>query len=752
MNLRLGSKVTLFVTAFLLAIGAASTAFFLTSYQRGLRRVVTARGITLAEALARGVAQGIAAEDLGIIQQVQSIVRADDVVLAQVYSSVWLPIDSYPTDNFNLEPEAVAVQQLKATNAPCAFIHGSDVDCYAPAYFHHMELPKEARYIVGFVRVRLSTRVADAALRRDVALYLGCAALVTLFAIAILNLLIRRIVVRPIERLDQAVFAAVADGTFATVAVTSTDELGHLSASFNLLFAALQERERSLRASEDRFATAFRVSPDAITITRIADGTYLDVNEGFTAMTGWAAAEIVGASSTALGIWVQDADRRRLVQGLARQGAVHNLVAQFRGKDGHEFTGLMSAKRIETGGDPCILAITRDITEREHLSQQRQKIEKLEAVGVLAGGIAHDFNNILTAILGNISFAMSHVEEESKAATILGKAEKAAKRAAELAHQLLTFARGGQPVKRATSIQQLLEESASLLLRGSSVAFVLDLPADLMAVDVDPGQINQVANNIILNALQAMPDGGTLTIAAANTEVAAAAGQALVPGRYVRVTFTDTGCGISEEHQRRIFDPYFSTKASGSGLGLASCHSVITRHGGGIQVRSILGQGTTFELLLPASATGPVAEGEDGSLRAVVPPPQGRPLLVMDDEDNIRDMVADMLDQVGYDIQTCSDGQEAIALYRSAMTLGTPYAAVIMDLTIPGRMGGREAAQHLLALDPEARLVVSSGYSNDPVMADPGKYGFCATLMKPYTLAGVVAALADALGGPGRQP
>jgi two-component system, cell cycle sensor histidine kinase and response regulator CckA len=380
------------------------------------------------------------------------------------------------------------------------------------------------------------------------------------------------------------------------------------------------------------------------------------------------------------------------------------------------------------------IEIFTDITQREHYHEQIQKMDKLESLGVLAGGIAHDFNNILTGIIGNISFARTLLDESHKSAPVLLNAEKAASRAADLAHQLLTFAKGGQPIKKVVTVRHLLEESVSLVLRGSNVSSNIELPDDLPAIEVDEGQISQVINNLIINASQAMPGGGTITIEGEKVTVDAANAMSLLQGDYLRLTLADTGCGMSEEVQKKIFDPYFTTKVGGSGLGLASVHSIVVKHGGYIEVRSVIGKGTTFELLLPASEKK--LSCDDTGKDAVVLDAQHKfSVLVMDDEELIRELVSLMLDSLGYLVRSCANGEEAIALYKAAKACGASYEAVIMDLTIPGAMGGKEAAGHILAIDPHARLIVSSGYSTDPVMAEFANFGFCATLLKPYTMA-----------------
>jgi two-component system cell cycle sensor histidine kinase/response regulator CckA len=399
------------------------------------------------------------------------------------------------------------------------------------------------------------------------------------------------------------------------------------------------------------------------------------------------------------------------------------------------------------------LVIFTDITERENQQEELIKKQKLESIGVLAGGIAHDFNNILTAILGNISYAGLFIGQDHKAATPLLQAKKAAKRAAELAHQLLTFAKGGQPVTHSCSPRQLIEESLSLVLRGSNVQSRVEITEGLRNIKADSGQISQAFNNLIINALQAMPDGGSISIRASNATFTNNYNlYALSAGEYVRFTFTDEGCGMPEEILKNIFDPYFTTKSGGSGLGLASVQSIISKHGGHISVHSAVGKGTTFEILLPAS------EHEE----AEIPHPEeettespderaGTSLLVMDDEEMIRDLSAAMLKELGYRVTTCADGAETISLYKASLETGEPFSAVIMDLTIPGGMGGLEAARAILDVDPQAQLIVSSGYSNDPIMADFRGYGFCAAVLKPYGVAEIASVL-DGLIGTKKSP
>lgn len=388
--------------------------------------------------------------------------------------------------------------------------------------------------------------------------------------------------------------------------------------------------------------------------------------------------------------------------------------------------------------------IALDISDRKAHEIEELKVQKLESLGVLAGGIAHDFNNILAGIIGNISLAKMFIDDTHKSHNALVGAEKASVRATELARQLLTFARGGEPVKKVVSPQHLVNESMSLVLHGSNVKGIVDIPDSIHAMEADEGQISQVFHNIIINATQAMPGGGALTVSARNVTLSDNNIMALTPGTYTCLTFTDEGCGIPDAYLNKIFDPYFTTKVSGNGLGLASSHSIITKHGGHISASSIVDRGTTFTIHLPS-----IGETISGYQSEFVTQTSidhsGGSILVMDDEEMIRELATGMLEEIGYQVTTCNDGTAAIRYYKAARESGAPFSAVIMDLTIPGGIGGKEAAEAILAVDPTARLIVSSGYSNDPIMSDYSTYGFAGAIAKPYRICELAQILRSSL-------
>lgn len=387
--------------------------------------------------------------------------------------------------------------------------------------------------------------------------------------------------------------------------------------------------------------------------------------------------------------------------------------------------------------DKCthLIIFCRDISGERKTEEHLLKVQKLESVGLLAGGIAHDFNNILTSIMGNVSLAKLKMERLDRTETaelynLLTEAEKASNQARNLTQQLLTFAKGGTPILKSTTISDLLKNSAGFALRGSNVKCDFRFPEDLWKVEADEGQMGQVIYNLVINADQSMPYGGVIQITADNVVVTPENALPLKEGNYVKILISDTGVGIPKDYLDKIFDPYFSTKQKGSGLGLTTSYSIINKHRGLIEVESKLGIGSSFTIFLPASHNSKV---QDNANYKSTPAGSGK-VLIMDDEEILRYVVGEMLLHLGYEPTSAGDGSAAIELYVKAINEGEPFDAVIMDLTVPGGMGGKEAIERLLELDPDVRAIVSSGYSNDPIMAEHLKYGFKEVLAKPYTI------------------
>ncbi|MCP4604930.1 MAG: response regulator [Proteobacteria bacterium] len=376
------------------------------------------------------------------------------------------------------------------------------------------------------------------------------------------------------------------------------------------------------------------------------------------------------------------------------------------------------------------ILIFRDLTKRQQLEAEIQKRQRIESIGVLAGGIAHDFNNILTGIMTNVGLAKFNHQEGDEELVLLTEAENAAFQAKHLTQQLLTFSKGGEPIRKAVSVPELIERSVQFSLSGSNVKSNYNFSSDLWEIFGDRGQLGQMLNNLAVNSVQSMPKGGEIDIEVRNSILANDNTLLIDAGKYVEIKMIDRGTGIPADIVPRIFDPYFSTKETGSGLGLASAYSIVRRHQGYIGVDSIEGKGSTFTICLPVI---------DREAPVSLPPSKadmahrGR-ILVMDDDELIVRAATKVLTVYGFDCMTVRDGQSALEAFEQAKTNGEPFDVVVMDLTIQGGMGGQQAIAKLLEMDPKAKAIVSSGYSNDPVMANYKEYGFKAVVAKPYVV------------------
>ncbi|MCK9420419.1 MAG: response regulator [Nitrospirae bacterium] len=495
----------------------------------------------------------------------------------------------------------------------------------------------------------------------------------------------------------------------------------------------LRDRQKMLgvlRESEERYRLLFDSNPIPSMAYDLQTLKFVAVNEAALAHYGYTYEEFLSLNVS--DVYTPE-EMPALLSILSKidQGEKQRGVWKHRLKNGSLIDVEITSHNLMLGDVRAHLILANDITEQKLMKENMLRSQKLESLGVLAGGLAHDFNNLLTAIIGNISLAKLNTLPGESVSSFLDIAEQATSRAQSLTQQLLTFARGGSPVKKPLAVKTLIVDSAGFAIRGSKSRCEFKIAPDLRVIEADEGQLGQVINNLVMNADQSMPEGGTITVSGENVTLKTDNSLLLKPGDYIRISVADQGIGIPNDNLKKIFDPYFTTKDKGIGLGLATCYSIMKHHDGHVTVTSTPGAGSTFSLYLPASSVQTVPAAPDTG-RAPLHG-TGR-ILVMDDEDIVRDVLQRSLTHLGYEVVSALDGNEAVTLYEQALKNGKPFDAVIMDLTIPGGMGGKEAVIKLRRIDPGVKAIVSSGYSDDPIMSRFKDYGFSGVVSKPYTL------------------
>jgi PAS domain S-box-containing protein len=513
-----------------------------------------------------------------------------------------------------------------------------------------------------------------------------------------------------------------------------------------------KKSEEALKESEGRYRSLIQLGEDigeAIVMLQdegTKEGVHVFCNDTWPLITGYSNKELRNMSFFDL---VHPKDRKNSLKRYRRKMSCKNMPRLFEitivRKDGIEIPIEATTASTTYQGKPANVAYLRDIGNRKQAEDELQKVEKLESISTLAGGIAHDFNNLLTGILGNITLAERYMEKRGKSFDRLVDAERACLRAKDLTHQLLTFSEGGTPIKKPTSIAALLKESATFALSGSNVKCDFCIPDDLWVVEVDDTQISRVISNIVINADQAMPQGGMISIRAKNMVINSRSHQKLPKGHYLEIAIKDNGTGIPKEHLSRIFEPFFTTKQKGRGLGLPTAYSIIKNHGGYMTAESKLGVGTTIYFYVPAT-TEPMPVEEETVNKSYISSKGS--ILVMDDDEMIRNLLHNGLSEVGYKIELAADGTEAIEKYVKAEQSRDKFDAVIMDLTIPGGMGGKETIKKLSEIDPNVKAIASSGYANGAVMANFKKYGFVGAVTKPYHFAELEKTLSIVISTP----
>jgi len=515
---------------------------------------------------------------------------------------------------------------------------------------------------------------------------------------------------------------------------------------------ARRDAEMALASEKERLAVTLGTMSEGV-ITIDALGRVLFINRAAADMIQWNAAETVGREVSEI-CRLMNAESgletvlpvKDILEGGSLAEIPPRTMLRGRSDSMRLVEGRMAPVADSTSKRVGAVFVLRDVTERQRMQEMLQNAARMESVGILAGGIAHDFNNILTAVLANLTLLQVDLAGMPEEANLLDEAVRATKRAGELTLQLLTFAKGGDPVRTAVLLNEVIREAATFALRGSNVKSEFEVPDNLRAANVDRAQISQVIQNLAMNASQAMPDGGALRIAASSEHVATGARPSLAEGDYIRITVSDTGAGIPPEHLGKIFEPYFTTKLQGHGLGLAAVFSIVKKHQGHIEVSSVVGRGSVFTIWLPAAPLPQAAPARNTAAAGVA---RGKRVLFMDDEAPILKLAEKLMTRLGLEFGSASNGKEAIELYRAARESGKPFDLVVMDLTIPGGMGGREAISILREIDPGVRAIVSSGYSSDLAMADFRKHGFRGMVAKPYDITQLSAVIRDVLNEAG---
>ena len=483
--------------------------------------------------------------------------------------------------------------------------------------------------------------------------------------------------------------------------------------------------EEALHESEERFKTLSSITTEGIMIHE--GEIILDANRAFARLAGYDDPEdLIGKNGMEIIPFTPESAQR--VREHLASGTTESYDIELIGRDGRVILAETSGCDILYQGCGARLTRMRDITDRKKTESLLMNAHKLESLGVLAGGIAHDFNNLLTGIFGNIDLARSK-SKDARTIEFLDATLAAMNRAKGLTHQLLTFSKGGSPVQKITPLVPFIQETAQFVLSGSNISCRFSLAENLWPCHIDKNQVGQVIDNIVINAQQAMPGGGTIEVTAANCSFGEKEHPPLAKGDYVKVAIKDSGIGIPKEIMPRIFDPFYTTKTKGHGLGLATCYSIINRHGGCIDVESEPGKGSTFHVYLPASAEAVTVNAVPAAIRK-----GSGTIIVVDDEEMVRETFRQMLEALGYTVICKNDGKEALDFYGREKD-GCRFAAMIFDLTIPGGMGGKEAIAAIRECDKEIPVFVASGYADNSVMMHPNDYGFTASISKPFTIA-----------------
>jgi len=562
-----------------------------------------------------------------------------------------------------------------------------------------------------------------------------------LIIIAVLSIFLQYFVIKPVEKLNNHI-KSIMDSNNLSLRIDSTqkDEVGKLAMEFNGLLEKLdsvinelESAKKDLQENEEYLKNILDSLSTGVILLDKTGKNILDINKYALKLIGMEKEDLLNTPFDTL-----FARQINLRTNTFESNTQENSIIDSNNR---KIPVLFSYVTITEKEDQFIIVSFIDLTEYKRIEDDLLRMQKLESLGILAGGIAHDFNNLLATIMGNVSLAILNIDEKSKLYKMLNNAHTASEKAKDLSHQLLTFSKGGMPVKKTATIDQLIKDSAMFVVIGKNVDCEFDIMENIYPTEIDKSQISQVISNLVINAIQAMPGGGKINISCRNKTITELDSVPLASGEYVEISITDHGSGISEENINKIFDPYFTTKEQGNGLGLATCYSIMKNHNGYIKVESKLDVGSTFRIYLPSSENKPLAEKSN---TGQIVKGSGR-ILIMDDDSMVRETLAAILKALGYESDFASQGSEAIQLYSKTIGTKDKFDLIIIDLTVRGGMGGKDTISELKKIDPNVKAVVSSGYSNDPVIADYKNYGFCGRITKPFNISEINSVISSAL-------
>jgi PAS domain S-box-containing protein len=737
MKLSLRTKVSLVIAAVIIMISGVSTYLFTTAYSHSKEKGRIQRGEALSYALSEATEEGLLKEDLNLIKKASSLIRADDVTLVQVYSNIWNIVDAYPFDQLTNPPYPDALEHFRSSSRPFYITLNDGYDFYTPIHFQAFE--DAPAITIGYVRLMMSTATIKQEIRETVVVNILVSAVITLIAILSINYLIGRLVVRPVMDLHRSV-ADFKNNVLDRETVPSPHaaaELKDLAREFNLLFRALKDREEQLIEASRRIHSLFdRVEHGIFRLDR--NGAILEANDRFRSL--------FGDAKDLCNVLLGNNSSSDCLKKAGDGNALHQDSKAING-NGDELMVSLSlypekdAAGTVVGFDGYVI----DITERKRMEERLVRAQKMEAIGTLAGGMAHDFNNLLTAILGYSSMLLKTLKEHDPFFKPVSVIHEAAKRGAELGRKILTVTRKEQREIKPVDLNDIVRNALELLRQSlpKDIEIITHLDGELPLTQADPSQLQQVVINLAVNARDAMPGGGKLTIETSLTGANGAVGSSphARMGGMLKLSVADNGAGIDAETQARIFDPFFTTKdvGKGTGLGLYIVHSIVHNHGGHIGVYSEPFNGTQFTIYLPVIAP----DAGMTTLPEVTEVTGSGTILVIDDEPHVREMCRDMLSALGYTVLLAENGMTGIQTYRNDHQ---DIDLVILDMIMP-KMGGPEVFAALKAIDPAVKVLLYSGYSNsslegiDKLLAR-GVAGF---IQKPFSAEDISVAIKNAM-------